>query len=731
MPKDSIRYLTLFTSTALASFVAVAPVAAWGADAGASVVATHGPSLVEEVVVSARRREERLQDVPMSVTSLSAETIGARGIDNTHDLQQITPGVRISSSGSFIQPVIRGIGSTSSIPGDESNVALYVDGVYSPSMGSNLFKLNNVERVEVLRGPQGTLFGRNAAGGAISITTRAPSEDFQGQVLAGYGSFKQVTGGLYVTGGWAPGIATDLAIYSVVDSGYVKDQIDPSKRYAKTRDVDIRSRTDGNFDSWRFSVIAGYTYGNTTTHQSGQPINGASIGRLLPGAPPPPTEPWTTTRTFSPSNAMYRYYGSVKLSADVGNLTISSQTSGSNGEFMPKTDTDGYGGRLSGFEALSNIKGETYTQEVQISPIKAERLKWVAGLYYINYNTGNQPSIVLLTGVQAYTKASTHASAGYGEATYDLTDRTSITAGLRYSYEQKRSYGYRISAAGVKNLPAVNVGKHWDSWTPRVIVRHIIPDTVNVYASYSKGFKSGTFNQATTSPDAVDPEHLNAFEVGLKTLNSSRYRASFAAYASTYKGIQVSVRSALTNGTASAVILQNAASAKIYGGEFIFDAKLADDWTMSFNTAYTHARYDKFPNATVTVPLAVPTTGAYNAQVQMNVSGNPMIRTPEWTVGTSLSYDHDYDFGNISATGNLYWVDSQFYDPLNRLKTPSHTLINAQLSWSPPGARYRLTVWGSNLLDEATEISVTTGTAADVIIYDRPRSVGVKAQLNF
>lgn len=689
--------------------------------------ATPDGALVDEVVVSARRREERLQDVPMSVTSLSAATLDKRGVVDIHDMEEVTPGLRFSSAGVVSQPSIRGVATTSGQIGDEANVAIYVDGIYSPAMSFNLFSLNNVERVEVLRGPQGTLFGRNAAGGAISITSRAPSEDRHGEAVVGYGNFEQLVGGLYVTGGWANGIASDLAIYSVNDGGYVDDLAHPGEKFAKTRELEVRTRTDGDFDSWRFSAIAGYAHSNTTTILSGQSLNGNGIGRFLPAGVRPPysDEPWRTTRNSNPLNPEWRYYGSLKVSRDVGDLTLTSQTTGSKGKQLAWTDTDSAGGPLTGNEALSNLKAETYTQEFQLAPTAAERLVWVAGVYLINFNAGNQPVETLLTRTQIYTKVATHGAAAFGEATYDLTDRLSVTAGLRYSYEEKHNFGYRTSAAGVRSAPT-DVTAHWGGWTPRVIVRYIVPDAVNLYGSYSEGFKSGLFNSSGLSGIPVDPERLNAYEIGVKTLGSDRYRATLAAYHYDYNDIQVSVR---TSGSVS--VLQNAASAKINGGEFTFDARLSADWTASFNTAYIHGRYASFPGAVALVPLAIKSATAVNAQPTVDASGNTTVRTPEWTLGASLEFRHEYDFGGISATGNVYWVDKQYFDATNRLSDPAHTMVNAQVSWSPPGQRYRFTLWGSNLLNEAAAITINPSPVSDTIVYARPRSFGAKAQVSF
>lgn len=728
-----MRYLALFTTTALLSSMTIDRAFAAEADADADAAAPASDTLVQEVVVSARRREERLQDVPAAVTSLSAETLAARGISDTRNLQQVTPGLRFATTGFFGQPIVRGVGNQTANQGDEANISLYVDGVYIPSLFANMFKLNNIERVEVLRGPQGTLFGRNATGGAISITTKAPSEEFHGNAMLGYGRFNAWEQGLYVTGKVATGIATDLAIYNTEDSGYINDLANQGFEFGRTKEFSARTRTDGNFESWRFSFIAGLTKSNNNAPVSQQPLNGQSIA-LFPrpdgSRPVYTTKPWNTSEIIEPYVKVYSYYGSFKASVDFGNLTLTSTTSGANNKGLAFTDTTAIRVPLNGAQSISNAKNEVYSQEFQLAPLQAERLQWVLGAYYLNSNGGNQPLMNTQSLAITYSKLDTHAYAAFGEGTYELTDQLSVTAGLRYSYESKLGFGYARSGAGVTTRVLAATTNHWDAWTPRLIVRYIVPDTVNIYGSFSQGFKSGQINVANLTGVPVQPEELTAYEVGAKTLSSDRFRASIAAYYYDYKNQQVSVRQSTT---ALGGITQNAANSTIYGGEFNLDARLAEDWTASFNTAYTHARYDSFPNALVTVLLPAPTATFIGTQTPVDASGKRIPRTPQWTVNAALQYRHVFEFGTIAASGNLYWLGKQYWDPTNapRLAEEAHTLVNGEISWSPPRARYRFSLWGTNLLNEAVATTISSATVAERIAYDRPRSYGVRARVDF
>ena len=176
------------------------------------------------VVVTARRRSENVQRVPESLTAVSGDALKRAGVLTTTNLGSVTPGLSMpTQSGTYLEPNIRGIGSTNPSSGDESNVALYVDGVYGPDLWANGARLNDISQVQILRGPQGTLFGRNATGGAIIITTRDPSQNFGGVATVGYGSFNQRTADLYVTGGITSKISANLAAWGVQDDGFIKD----------------------------------------------------------------------------------------------------------------------------------------------------------------------------------------------------------------------------------------------------------------------------------------------------------------------------------------------------------------------------------------------------------------------------------------------------------------------------------------------------------------------------
>lgn len=693
---------------------------------------TSGPSLVDEIVVTARRREERVQDAPVSVTSISAASLEARGVDSPTELAQVTPGLNMVASGVYSQPVVRGVSSTSVVPGDEANVPIYIDGVYMSQMSSNFFKFNNIERVEVLKGPQGTLFGRNATGGAITIITKDPSYTPTGKISVGIGNFESSAASAYFSTGLTDNLAADLALLYQNDEGYVDDVIRGGKIASQTFRA-VRTKFKYEPRDWAsFTLSADLSASDNTTTVSSQAFQGNTRGRLVDPTTPVPLEPYKAALTFAPENAVQVWGVSLRSDIDLGFANLISVTAYRDEISKSVTDTDASAVNLAG--AIARIPAETWTQEFQLNSSADSTIQWVVGVFGLSNTTAYDPLVVFPSMAQTLAFVNTSAVAAFGELTYPFTERLSVTAGLRYSRERKVNYG-RLSSGATPRFEA-----KWEDWTPRLIVKYQVPDALNVYASYSKGFKSGQFNSTTLSGVAVEPETLNAYEVGVKTLYPGRWRGSVAAYRYDYEDIQISSR----RPTAVLPQLDNAASARIQGIEFNGDGRLTDELTISLGVSLIDGEYTDFPNANVTIPRTAvdptPSTACVqgtgplvggNRGLICDVTGSKMIRTPEWTVSLSGTYIKPLAGGELDASANLYVSDSFYFDPLNRLEQPSYTVVNSKIGWTLPDGRTRIGVWGENLTDELYALVLTTSANADWVNYAKPRSYGVELSYSF
>jgi iron complex outermembrane receptor protein len=722
----SLKEIVVVTS----SFIALA--AAAPGEAAAQPPPDGSKGLVDELVVTARRREERVQDAPASVTSLSADSLARRGIDSPTELGQVTPGLNIVASGAFSQPVVRGVSSTNVLVGDEANVSIYVDGVYMSQMSSNFFKFNNVARVEVLKGPQGTLFGRNATGGAITVITKTPSFEPTGDFAFGVGSFQSTDASAYYSTGLTDTVAVDIAMLYHNDEGYVHDLIRGGnvgyEEFFGMRGKLLWKPTDAA----TITVSADGAKSDNVTTLSSAALDGNTRGRVLNPATPLPTGPYQYLLTTRPMDRVTQGGASLRGEFDLGPVNLMTLTAYRKDKIKPITDTDGSLVDIS--RSNSRSPSDTYSQEIQLSSQPGGRLQWVAGVYGFKNTTSYDPLISYPSGAIVLSEVRTKAYAAFGEGTYNLTDQLSATVGLRYSYEYKRNFG------SLSGGPRRDFHASWDDWTPRVVVKYEIPETLNLYASYSKGFKSGQFNSASLSGVSVDPEHIAAYEVGAKTLMPGNWRASVAAYRYDYKDIQISSRVA----GSTVAQLNNAAAAVLKGAELNIDGKVDPHITVGLGVSYIDGKYTRFPNANVTIPATTvnptpattcvegtgPRIGG-NRQLICDVSGNAIIRTPKWTLNASVRYEHELLDGQFDATANLFVSDKFYWDPLNRIAQPHYTVLNGQVAWRAPGGRYRFVIWGENLTDQLYELVVSTSANADWVNYAKPRSGGVRVEYSF
>jgi len=673
-----------------------------------------------EIVVTAQRREQRLSDVPMSVTALSAETLANSGVVSTLDLAAVTPGLQFPVNGAFAQPTIRGIGTTVTSAGSDANVAIYVDGVYMPSQAGNIFDFNNVERIEVLKGPQGTLYGRNATGGAINVTTFEPSFDPLARLSASYGSFDEIRLNAYVSAPLSDNVAFGIAGMYVDDNGYSRDAL---------RDVDLATTDERAIrgrvliratDNLEFNIGGDWSRRSDTRAYSLKPFEGntAQAAAIIPD------DPFEAALTFTPTFGTESYGGSFTGRLDIGDYTVSSITALRRVDASFVTDLDRT--QVAAQRAAFDTRQRTFTQELNIASGDSGDVSWVAGAFY--YNDRAENLNLVITGVPGiYGRIDSEALAGYAEATWDVTSRLSLVGGLRYSTEDRRFRARR------PNGEALDTSVRYDAWTPRASVRYEVAQGANVYATFTSGFKSGTYNISAFSTTPVRPESVDAFEVGFR---SYRRGVTFnaAAFYYSYDDIQVQALSPTTGLTA----LTNAAKAEIYGAEFEGQVPLTDTLTLRGGLAWTHATYVDFPGALLTFPRTTdaqcgvnPNRPCGNIQTPADASGNDMVRAPRWNGSISLDYRGEVAGGELDASATASYNSGFSWDAGNRLRQPDFLLVNARVSWGPDGSPWRVGLWGRNLTDVTHQLYVTDTTQGDSVAYARPRSVGVSLELDF
>jgi iron complex outermembrane recepter protein len=568
----------------------------------------------------------------------------------------------------------------------------------------------NTDSMQVLKGPQGTLFGRNATGGAILITTKQPGSKPTGNFRLSYGRFNEVKAEAYVSGPVTDTISADLSLLYHDDNGYSRDVLRDT-RLDTYREFSARSKILWSPDTdTSVLLIADISKVLDNTATSIRPIGRTTsvAGGFVPAGAR------ELALTFDPYGKAWSGGGSIQAQHEFGGVTAKSISSYRETRYRARTDQDRTNLPVNRVDVIIN---EHYiTQELTLTSSEPGPFQWVAGVYYF-HDRSYTPTIsngVALT----YPVMRTTSYAGFAEGTYAITDKLKLTAGVRYNHEKRSDdqkkpngsgflYSYRTATA--------------NAWTPRFSLLYALTDSSNVYATYSKGFKSGFFNAGTFDQPAVEPETLQMYEAGYKYAHGGM-SFNLAGFYSDYKNLQLSTR--LPNGITTTL---NAAGAKIYGVDADFSAHLSDALILRLGGAYTHSKYVDFTGA----PRYDPLPAGGNVLTTMDASGNPLIRTPKFTGTTQLTYEQPVGNGRVSATGSLYYNSGFAWTPDNRVKQGDYVLLNGQIAWSPDDNHYRISLWGKNLTNTLYSLGVSVSGFADAAAYARPRSYGVTAEYRF
>lgn len=681
--------------------------------------------VLEEIVVTAQKRTQSAIDVPIAISMVSAKELQKSNITSSRDLGMVVSGLSFTEQGGFVQPKIRGVGTSIVGAGADSNIGIYVDGVYLPSQSAALFELNDIESVQVLKGPQGSLYGRNATGGAIVITTAAPSFETKGSVGISYARYNEIRSTAYITGGLSERVAGSLSVVNSENSGYTDNVAlgtDTSERdvlsvrgkllFQATEDLSFLL-TGHYVDQEDNAAMAVSPLNNVSA--AGPNTNGAIFGR-------------SDHSKVSMDHAFYSDVegGGVNLNInyDMGWANLTSVSSYSNLNQPFASDVDGT--EIPIFDADSTFDQETVIQEIYITRDTNEKLSWIAGATYYSDESETLGSLFLggapyrqLTGL-----VETTAYAFYAEFDYKLTDRLSLTMGGRFSKENKDAVGTVIG------LPfnIVDSDEDWEAFTPRLSLHYTLNENSTAYFTYSEGFKSGLYNMVGLDPVPVDPEEIESYEVGYK-METDRVRFSASAYLYDYQDIQVNAIDNSGTGAGISKVL-NAASAEVYGLDMDLAVQLSDGWSVKSGITFTHAEYDDFPDALVYTPNP---GNIGNSSGFADVSGNSLERTPDLTAFATINYSTELESGALDLTLNTSYNDGYYWDPANapRLEQDAFALVNASATWRSPSEKYQVTLFGTNLTDEEYYLFARTSDFGDTASYSKPRSVGIGLDINF
>jgi iron complex outermembrane receptor protein len=662
------------------------------------------------IVVTAQKRAEAVEQVPISIAAVSQEQLKAANIEEVLDLPQAVPSLRINYAGTFVLPTIRGVGSIVALPGLTQNIATYVDGYYVPTPSASNFALANVESVSVLKGPQGTLFGANATGGAIQITTLKPQYKTSAIVRLGYSSYDDIGAEAYVTTGLTDNIAVDVAASYGYGERYVTNIVDGNKNAGQYDRWSIRSKLLFEpTDALSFTLAYEHTYTDDPISQLVVPRDGITIGRQVPGTIITFDSPKRVALT-NPGFARRETDSYTLTSAfDFGFATLTSYT-GYREDFIAQgLDYDATSAALN----FSNwtVDDSTLTQEINLASNGSGRLSWVLGGFYMKYKDAYDFNV---NGGDVFTSRNkTQSYAAFADATYEVVDKLFLTGGIRYT-EDKPCVAFNLQAAGVTDQGCVK----FNNVSVRGVARYEVGPRSNVYASYTQGYRSGGLPASSFSTIPVQPEKIDAYEIGFKTAGSA-LRMNIAAFYYDYRDIQVT-----SYGAGGQSLTVNAAKAEIYGIDGDLTYKVTDDFNVTLAGSWTHAKYKDFPNALGRNidfnNTAIPYLGTFN----VDATGFRVERTPRFSGSIAANYGFDLADGRLELNGNLFYTGSYFFDPAHQLRQPSYSLLNLKATWTDPSDHFDFSIFGKNVLNEKYFVSNFVDPSAARARYGEPATFG-------
>jgi len=681
-------------ATTLVAVLGTSPVFAdTAAPGGNDQAAADSDSTIQEIVVTAQRRGENLQSVPLTVSAITADAAARLGITDTTSLTAAVPGLDFSRQANAATPFIRGVGATSSLIGNEASVATYIDGVYIAAPQAALFSLNNISQIEVLKGPQGTLFGRNATGGVLQVFTREPTQETQIDAQAGYGNYRTSTASLYATTGVTQDLAADIALYGYNQAKGWGIDVSTGGDAFKEKDVSGRTKwlwTPGTTTKVTLSADFGVSRGEQGVGLSPLPgtvgLDGVTSNSGFYNTAVDPNDSYKTTQ----------YGGSIKIEEDLGWSRLMSITAGRRSRSPFELDQDATPLPLIG----ANIQGRdrSFSQELQLLSTQDSKLQWITGLYYLNDVSGYQPlglsglALAPLPYSDIFSTQKLRSYSGFGQATLEVVDATHLTLGVRYTSDHRGIVGETVVPVGPGGAPVAILPSAQDATfskpTWRLALDHQFTNELLGYVSYNRGFKSGVFDSLAYANPAVKPEVLDAYEVGFKSeFFGKRVRINAAAFDYKYQDIQIDQ---LKEGVST---LLNAAKAKIYGADLDITYVPVSGLTIDSGMEFLHARYDSFPNA----PFYTPSPTGGDIPSSFDATGNTAVRSPDFVGNITLGYRYPLAQGTVDLSAGDYYNSGFFWNPDNRIRQTAYSLVNSSVTWTAPQGIWDARIWGKNL----------------------------------
>lgn len=723
-PFASVFSVSLGTALALSN-----PCIAQTANSSPATQDNSGSSGLQEIIVTAEKRAQSIQEVPAAISAFGSEEIATRGIRDVQDLQFQTPDFQSGNTVGISQIAIRGVGMNLIDVTTQPGVAVYVDGIYQARTAATGLDQIDLQRIEVLRGPQGTLYGRNATGGAVNFITASPSDQFEAQVLAGYANFD----GYHVQGLLNAPINDKLRVRLMIDEndqqdGFVKNVISGSPDVADQKTLTARLKISADLsDSATLDLAMDGAHGSGARDYllSGSVPGSVATGELQTSANRPSSsdlDTWTASAAFNWN------LGAVKFKSLTGYAS-----------YKYDNAYDGDGTNLDIFAVTDQFRSKTFTQEFDLSGAR-EAIDWLFGLFYMhdNLDLGEQflfpsgfatlpPNAFLAISASPY---ETNSYAAFVDGAYHLTDHLKLLAGARYSKESQtvtetNAFGLLVGSMTIPlfaECADLRTKLDFDSFTPRGGLQYDFNAEKNAFFTVSRGFRAGGVNESACTDNTYDPEKITDYEFGYRSRwLGNRLTFNATAFYYDYKDFQVQQ----IVGFSSVVI--NAPSASVKGAEFEGVWAPDEHWALNANVSALDSRYG---------------AGFFNidalnrASGNQNLDGHYLNRAPKASGNLGLQYRTSaLAFGRLTARADLYATEKYYFREFNTAgdTQDGYHILNVSLLWDSADGRYSARLFAANATDThyLTTMFANENLATNQFTWAAPAQYGIEFKVRF
>ena len=694
----------------------------------------------EIIVTASRTGQSKVLDTPISITALSSTQLEQRGVQDIRGLTDYTPGLQIADFAGYAQIFIRGVGSNDPFAGTDPSSTIHLDGVYLGRTLGYFSSFLDVARVEVLRGPQGTLYGRNSVGGTINVVTRTPEESFTAEATATAGNFGTVGASTYVAGGLGGGVRAGLAAQYRRNGDYY-DNVSTGGDIGRDRSFGLRGQIVAPLGAGEAILRADYA------NQKGRMIGYATL--LAPTGLPTDSEAFGDQDKVSlnRANRQKQRAGGVSLELRFpisDEITIKSLSSWRRLSGDLSYDSDASSIDIG--RSTVNLRQRQISEDLSIVG-KFDRLTLFSGAFFFDERVREPLRFSLFpAGATNFRlpRVETRSIAFYSQGDYLVTDELSLVAGVRYTRERKRLSGRflwtgsasldfdtalaapPIGAPFFYNPFQADASETYDAWTPKFGINYRPDANTLLYVSATRGFKSGGYDMGSTDEATAErgfsPETLWSYEAGAKVrLLDRKLNLSLTGFRYDYDDLQVTLFV-----PPSYAVTQNAASARTYGLEIEAEARPVTGLNLTGTLAYLDAKYRRYPSAY---------TAAFGP---FDASGNRLNNAPEWSFTVGAQYEMALASGTGYVGADYKWQDDIYFSPANDgvngvtgylEQQKAYGILNARAGWTSADGRYGISIAARNLLDKDYVVSTASYTAAISGRPGLPRTV--EATLSF